>query len=289
MPSVARGARRIVPSLLLLALLIMLASVPAQARKAFPESPADVLEFGYGLLVDVVVSDDATSMGTASIVASATTLRAIATYYGISQVAACRLIAYGSQDTSVPFFLNPRLWEESGSDSTESCAYSFSYGPGTRLDVFSLDEKGRVTYYELFSEPGRGTLLRIGDRVGTVWDERLVRSLSEEYGLLDLNPILVVRITYPHVPDGSESHDADLVDGHTLVWRYRATDSGDGGDEGMEGGASPLSNGTTASPLHDESESAAGYPWWVLVGLGAVSAGWMLGRSMSTRPERRRP
>ena len=259
---------------------LILGSSVTTAQIVIPENPEELLRYGYALLVEVIVRDDATSEGSATFIASPEAIAAMSERFETSEVESCRLVVYGGSRSSGPQFLNPALWREAPDDSGEGCRQEFFYERGTELDSFSLDATDKIRYFELFSEPSARTLFRVGDRTGTVWDHEVFRSLVDNHGLSDVKPVLVVRITYPHRPDGPESNDADFTDGNTLIWMYGATASGQG-DVGMEGSASPLSSGGAGGPARGAAEPLGSFPWWVLVGLAAVVPGWMLGAGIS--------
>ncbi|MCY4621956.1 MAG: hypothetical protein OXD34_09025 [bacterium] len=265
--------------LLMIALLAaahLLVAVPASAQlvDGQPDPP-------YWLIVDVMVEEDGTSEGTATFGATPGAMDAIADYFSITRDEACRRIAYSGPDGSKPAHLNAAIWEEqSGTAAPGECLYVFTYPPGTLLSVFTVSSIQRVRFLEEFTEPGPRTLFDI-DPQGTSWDEEVVKELIAGYGLPAEGPGIAVRITYPHVPDGPETRNADLVEGNTLVWLYSPLGTEFAPD--MRGSASP--NHTNLTSTSTTTTVSEPFPWVLLliVAAGAFVAGWIIGEFGSGR------
>lgn len=269
----------------LLAVAILVAAVPASAQfvDGLPASP-------YWLTVEVVVEEDGTSGGTATFGATPGAVDSIADYFSITREEACRRIAYYGADGSKPTNLNAALWEmQSGLFTSGECLHVFTYPPGTELSVFTVSSIERIRYYEEFTDPGPRTLFDV-DSQGTPWNEDIVRALITDHGLPSEGPGITVRITYPHVPDGPETRNADLVEGNTLVWYYSplgtVTVTDIRGSAGPDATTTTTSGATTTVSEAPPPESDP-FPWVLLliVAVGAFGAGWIGGEYLSNRQD----
>ena len=305
---VIRG--RFMVALLAAAHLLMPVPTSAQLVDDPPTAP-------YWLVVEVVVEEDGTSEGTATFGATPGAVDAIADFFSTTRDEACRRIAYSHAGGSKPSNLNAALWKEQSAPTSGECLYVFTYPPGTRLSVFTVTSNGRIRFFEEFTDPGPLTLFDL-DLRETPWDEEVVRALIADYGLSSEGPAEVVRITYPHVPDGPETRNARLVEGNTLVWLYSPIGTEVVPD--MRGSAGPRSTTSTATSttttvpdsttstatsttttVSDSTTSAttsttapvsappppesAPFPWLLLllVAAGAFVAGWIGGERLSGR------
>ena len=274
----------VIRGLLMIALPVvahLLVAVPASAQLVdnLPDPP-------YWLIVDVVVEEDGASEGTATFGATPGAVDAIADYFAITRGEACRRIAYSRAGGSKPVYLNAALWEEqSGPTASGVCLHVFTYPPGTRLSVFTVSSIERVRFLEEFTDPGSRTLFDI-DPEETPWDEDVARALISDHGLPTEGPGIAVRITYPHVPDGPETRNADLVEGNTLVWLYSPLGTDFASD--ARGSAGPNSTtstttGTTTTVSELPPPESEPFPWVLLfiVAAGAFVAGWIGGEFLS--------
>lgn len=296
----------------LLAVAHLMVAVPTSAQLVDDPSTAP-----YWLVVEVVVEEDGTSEGTATFGATPGALDAIAAFFSTTREDACRRIAYSHAGGSKPSNLNGALWEEQSAPTSGECLYVFTYPPGTRLSVFTVTSNGRIRFFEEFTDPGPLTLFDL-DLRETPWDEEVVRALIADYGLSSEGPAEVVRITYPHVPDGPETRNARLVEGNTLVWLYSPIGTEVVPD--MRGSAGPnsttsttartttivpvsttstttsttttvpvsttsITTSTTAPVAEPPPPESAPFPWLLLllVAAGAFVAGWIGGERLSGR------
>lgn len=307
------GSRRI-----WLAVVAVLICAATQVTAQPLSQPDDLLDRGYGLWVSVVVNVDGASGGHAEFVATREAVTAIADHFDVSRAEACRRIVYPDSESERPHFLNPRLWTERTShQGVDQCRYTFGYPEGTDLSSFSITSTGRIRYSERFDSPNRSTLFESEQTAGTVWDEEVVELLISEYGLPRQGPLEVVRIRFPHRPDGPESRNAEYAVGNDLIWHYSPL--GTIIVDSLEGSATPtttaptttitptttttiptttttttttrpLSTTTTTTPVAEEPPpEPEPFPWLLLLlaMLGGFASGWIVGETTSKRKAER--